>query len=213
MQLTKFTHSCVRIEDGDRALVLDPGAFSEFDAAMDGAQAVLITHEHADHLDADKLRAALARDPSLRVWAPASVVAQLGDLGEQVVAAEPGQAFEAAGFPVRAFGGQHAVIHPSIPTISNVGYLVGDAVYHPGDSFFVPPAAVSVLLLPLHAPWSKMAEVIDFAISVRAPQVRPIHDALLNDLGRGVVEMQVGRLVGEHGSDYAGWAPSDTLTA
>ena len=29
MQLTKFTHSCVRLDDGDRRLVIDPGVFSE----------------------------------------------------------------------------------------------------------------------------------------------------------------------------------------
>jgi L-ascorbate metabolism protein UlaG (beta-lactamase superfamily) len=212
MQLTKFTHSCVRFDDGDRALVLDPGVFSEFDAAMDGAHAVLITHEHPDHLDADKLRAAAQRDASLRIWAPAAVAATLSDLGDQVATAAPGQSFEAAGFRVRTFGGQHAVIHPSVPVIANVGYLVDDAVYHPGDSFFVPQAPVPLLLVPLHAPWSKMSEVIDFVIAVRAQQVRPIHDALLNDLGRGLVEMNVGRFGGEYGSDYGGWAPSDNIT-
>jgi glyoxylase-like metal-dependent hydrolase (beta-lactamase superfamily II) len=212
MQLTKYTHSCVRFDDGDRSLVLDPGVFSEFDAAMDGAQAVLITHEHPDHLDAEKLRAAAARDSALRIWAPASVADTLSDLGDQVVAAAPGQAFEAGGFAVRTFGGQHAVIHPSIPVVANVAYLVEDTVYHPGDSFIVPPADVPFLLLPLHAPWSKLAEVMDFVVGTRAPQVRPIHDALLNDLGRGIVEMQVGRIGNEHGSDYSGWKPSDTVT-
>ena len=28
MQLTKFTHACVRLDDGDRSLTIDPGAFS-----------------------------------------------------------------------------------------------------------------------------------------------------------------------------------------
>ena len=41
MQLTKYTHSCVRIDDGDRALVIDPGMFSETAIALDDAHAVL----------------------------------------------------------------------------------------------------------------------------------------------------------------------------
>jgi len=78
MQLTKFTHACVRLDDGNRSLVLDPGVFSELESALDGAGGVLITHEHADHIDADRLRAAVRKDPRLRVWAPAGVAAWPG---------------------------------------------------------------------------------------------------------------------------------------
>lgn len=211
MQLTKYTHSCVRLDDGDRTLVIDPGVFSEVDAALDGAQAVLITHEHPDHFDVDKLRAALERDPQLRVWAPQSVVEQLS-VGEQAEAVATEHSFEAAGFSVRTFGGQHAVIHPSIPVIANVGYLIDDSVYHPGDSFTVPTTKVEALLAPLHAPWSKLSEVIDFAVSVRAPRTLNLHDSLLTDIGRTMVEGQVGRIGGAHGTEFTHLAPGETLT-
>ena len=211
MQLTKYTHACVRFDDGDRTLVVDPGAFSEVDAALDGADAVLITHEHADHIDVDKLRAALERDPRLRLWAPPSVAGGFADLGEQVTAAEPGQAFDAAGFSIRAFGGQHAVIHPAIPTIANVGYLIEGTVYHPGDAFFVPPVPVGVLLAPMHAPWSKLSEVIDFTIAVKAPKVSGIHDSLLGPTGLGMVQSMVGQFGEPHGSEFVALASGDTL--
>lgn len=211
MQLTKYTHSCVRFDDGERSLVIDPGVFSEVAAALEGTSAVLITHEHADHIDADSLREALARDSRLRVWAPAPVAESLAQFGEQVVTAEPGQAFDVDGFPVRTFGGQHALIHPTIPIVSNVGYLIDDTVYHPGDSLIVPPASVDVLLAPLHAPWSKTAEVMDFVVAVRAARAVGIHDALLTDTGRGLVESHVGRIGAEHGVEYTALAPGDTL--
>jgi L-ascorbate metabolism protein UlaG (beta-lactamase superfamily) len=211
MQLTKFSHSCVRLDDGDRSLVLDPGVFSEVEQALDGAGGVLITHEHPDHLDADRVRAAAARDPRLRIWAPASVASSLGDLGEQVVAVGPGESFSPVGFAVRTFGGQHAVIHPTIPVIANVAYLVEDAVYHPGDSLIVPPVPVQVLLAPIHAPWSKTAEVIDFVVSVRAARAFQIHDALLNDTGIGFVEGHVSRIGAEHGSEYRHLKPTESV--
>ena len=135
----------------------------------------------------------------------------LGDLGEQVVAVAPGESFSAVGFPVRTFGGQHALIHPTVPVITNVAFLVGDAVYHPGDSLIVPTAPVRVLLAPIHAPWSKVAEVIDFVVAVRAPQVYQVHDALLNENGIGFVEAHVTRIGAQHGSAYTHLEPTESV--
>jgi glyoxylase-like metal-dependent hydrolase (beta-lactamase superfamily II) len=212
MQLTKFTHACVRLDDGERSLVIDPGVFSEVESALDGAGAVLITHEHADHIDADKVRAALTADPRLRLWAPASVAESLTDLGEQVVSVGPGESFEAGGFAVRSFGGQHAVIHPSIPVIANVGYLIDETVYHPGDSFTVPDVSVPVLLVPSHAPWSKVSEVIDFTVSVRAPKTFQIHDSLLTSVGAGMVEGLLQRVSGPFEVEFRHLAPAESIS-
>ena len=199
MELTKFSHACVRISDGDRRLTIDPGVFSEVAEALTDIDAVLITHEHPDHLDVEKLAAAAARNPALRVWAPKSVADQLAGnqaLSDRVTAVGPGQSFVAGGLQVRSYGGQHALIHSSIPVIANVGYLVGDTVYHPGDSYVVPNAIVEAVLVPVNAPWAKVAEAMDFMVSVRAPRAFQIHDGLLNGNGFTLYEGQLGR-VGE----------------
>ncbi len=211
MQLTKFTHACVRLSDGDRALVIDPGVFSEVEDALDGVSSVLITHEHVDHLDADKLRAAAQRDPRLRIWGPASVAAALAELGEQVVAVAPGESFEAGGFPVRTFGGQHALIHPLIPIVANVGYLVDGSVYHPGDSFTVPDAPVATLLLPTAAPWSKASEMIDFAVAVRAPRAFQVHDSIVTPVFANIVEGHLDRIAGPFGVEFTHLEPRQTV--
>jgi len=211
MQLTKFTHACVRLDDGDRSLVIDPGVFSEVERALDGAAAILITHEHPDHVDADKVGAALRADPRLRLFAPSSVTGALAEFGEQVVTVAPGDSFDAGGFQVTGQGGQHAVIHPSIPVIANVGYLI-DGIYHPGDSFFVPSDPVSTLLLPTNAPWSKAAEVIDFAVSVRAPRAFQVHDSLVTPVYAGMVEGHLGRIAGPHGVGFQHLGAGETVT-
>jgi len=211
VQLTKFTHACVRLEDGGRRLTIDPGVFSEVDEAVEGVDAVLITHEHVDHIDVDRVRAAAHGNSRLRVWGPASVAAALDDLGDQVVAVPPGDTFQAGGFDVRSLGGQHAVIHPSIPVIANNGYLI-EGVFHPGDSLVVPPVEIDTLLLPLHAPWSNVAQVIDFAVSVRAPKVHPIHDSLLTSSGVSLVESHVARMCRPFGSEYERVEPKQTVT-
>lgn len=205
MDLTKYRHSCVRIDDGDRNLVLDPGVFSNVDAALDGAQAVLITHEHRDHVDADRLRAAARADSRLRIWAPGSVAAQFPDLGEQVVGVGPGESFRAAGFAIRTFGGQHALIHPLIPIVANLGYLIDDAVFHPGDSFVVPLADVRTLLLPAVAPWSKVGEVIDYTIAVRPARAYPIHDAIVADIYHGILQGNLVPIAEPFGVEYGNW--------
>lgn len=216
MQLTKYTHACVRLEQDGRVLVLDPGIFSESAQALEGAGAVLITHEHADHYDADALTTALAGSPELAVHAPAGVAADLRQraprAAERIQDAAPGDSFTAAGFDVQCFGGQHALIHPSIPVVANVGYLVNGGLYHPGDSLTVPHGVtVETLLVPVHAPWSKVAEVVDFVVSVRAPHAYQIHDGLLNEQGLAFTESHIARVGGLHGVTFRHLAPGQSV--
>ncbi|MDO4918600.1 MBL fold metallo-hydrolase [Kocuria sp.] len=215
MLLTKFTHSCVRLEKDGAVLVIDPGTFSEVEEALEGADTVLITHGHPDHVDAERLGAVLTARPELSVHAPGSVVADLAGRAprpERLHAVTADTTFAAGPFSVRTYGGQHALIHPLIPTVANVGYVVDDALFHPGDSFTVPHGlTVPTVLVPLHAPWSKMAEVIDFVIATRATRVHQIHDALLSDTGFQVVEKQVAHFAGVYGSEYQHLAPRETV--
>jgi L-ascorbate metabolism protein UlaG (beta-lactamase superfamily) len=216
MKLTKYTHSCVRLEKDGRVLVLDPGNFSESAEALESAEAVLVTHEHADHLDVPAVVDALRANPELAVFAPARVAGQLQDkaTGEstRIHAVNPGSTFQAAGFGVRSFGGQHALIHPQIPIVANIGYLIDDNVYHPGDSFVIPDGiGVKTLLVPLHAPWSKSAEVLDFVIGVRAPRAFQIHDGLLNENGLKIVEGHVQRIGAKYGTEYTRLAPKESV--
>ncbi|URN14445.1 MBL fold metallo-hydrolase [Streptomyces radiopugnans] len=204
MELTKKGHACVALHREGRTLVIDPGGFSEADAAV-GADAILVTHEHPDHFDESRLRAALEANPAAEIWTLRSVA-------ERISAAFPGRvhtvgdgdAFTAAGFEVEAHGELHAVIHPDIPRVTNVGYAVTAAgsgtVFHPGDALTVPGRRVDTLLLPVHAPWSKVAEVVDYVREVRPRVAYDVHDGLLSDFGHLVY----GRLLGPDGPGTAG---------
>jgi L-ascorbate metabolism protein UlaG (beta-lactamase superfamily) len=195
MRITKLGHSCVRIEHDGQVVVIDPGAFTER-GAVDGATAVLVTHEHVDHLDVGHLRATDAP-----IFTIDAVRAQIADtdagVAERVQVASPGQQLD-VGLPVTVVGELHAVIHPDLPRFHNSGYVVdvaGTRVYHPGDSFTPAGGPVDLLLLPIHAPWSKMSEVVDFAREVGATRSVAIHDGLLNDTGLTVVGRNLGGLL------------------
>jgi L-ascorbate metabolism protein UlaG (beta-lactamase superfamily) len=183
VRLTKYAHSCVRLDRDGAVLVIDPGAFSER-AALDGVDAVLLTHEHVDHVDVEALTDALGKRPGVTVYTHPDVVPKLGGLADVVTTVESGQRFTAAGFDVTAYGGWHAVIHPELPRVVNLGYLVEDSVYHPGDSFDVPQdAQVDTLFVPVSGPWLKLAEAVDFVRAVAPRQALAMHDALLAELG------------------------------
>ena len=197
MQLTKHTHATVVLRDGDRALLLDPGAYTPDSAELVAdASAVLITHDHPDHYDASILQAALAAQPDLRVWAPAGVAAELGDHDGRVTAVAPGDAFVAGGFDVVAVGGEHAGIHADVPAMPNVGYLIDGAVYHPGDAYFVPEQEVATLLVPTSGPWTKLGELVDFVRAARPARAVQIHDLMLSDTGRGSFAQFTQQLTG-----------------
>ncbi|GAA4954275.1 MBL fold metallo-hydrolase [Streptomonospora halophila] len=200
MRITKLGHSCVRLERAGAALVIDPGGFSEADAAV-GADAVAITHEHPDHLDLDRLRAAAAAKPGLEVYTHAGIAERLGELreaGARVHTVDHGATVTAAGFDVHVYGERHAVIHPDIPVVTNIGFRVSDserALFHPGDALTVPEDPVDTLMLPVQAPWSKVSEVIDYLREVRPAAALAVHDGLLNENGAGVYAANLERLV------------------
>jgi Beta-lactamase superfamily domain len=210
MELTKHGHACVVISDDDRRLVIDPGAFTD-PAVLDGATAVLVTHEHVDHVQPERLRAAMDADPALEVWTNPSVAEQLGGAGGRVHAVGDGDALTVAGFDVQVHGEWHEVVHPELPRVRNVGFLVGNQVFHPGDAFTVPGTPVATLLVPLHAPWCKASEVIDYVRAVDADQAWALHDGLLNDAGLGLM----GGLLGERGpgtpTPYGRLAPGESV--
>jgi L-ascorbate metabolism protein UlaG (beta-lactamase superfamily) len=196
MRLTKLGHSCVRLEKDGAALVIDPGVWSGAAGALSGASAVLVTHEHPDHLDAGALRSALGSDPGLALWANQAVAGQFAEFGGRVHAVAHGDVFTAAGFDVHVYGRDHAVIHPDIPVIANTGFAVDGEVFHPGDSWTVPEDRVPTLLLPASAPWLKVSEMIDYARQVAPLRAYAIHDGILNDNGIGLISNLL-RLAGE----------------
>src|ERR1700749_1623524 len=123
MRLTKLGHSCVRLEKDGASLVIDPGMWSGADA-LAGADAVLITHEHPDHIDGDVVRAALESNPALQLWTVPTVAAEYVGVGDRVPGAGHGDAVKAVGFDVHGHGYDHASVYPGMPTVANVGFLV-----------------------------------------------------------------------------------------
>lgn len=199
MRLTKFGHACVRVEHEDAAVVIDPGVFTSPEA-VDGATAVLITHEHQDHLYADNLRRTDAP-----IFSIGAVKASLpADLSARVQVVRPGDTID-VGFEARVVGELHAVIHEELPRLDNSGYLMdvaGTKIYHPGDALTGPGESVDLLLLPVSAPWLKASECIDFARRTGAKANLAIHDMIYSEVGLGFIDSHLNRFLSPQGQSY-----------
>ena len=185
MQLTKHAHACVTLAKDDVRIVIDPGTLTpDAAAAVADAQAVLITHEHFDHFDEKLIAQALEDRPELRVFGPGSVVGRWAARRGQVRAVAAGEQLSIAGFDIAVFGELHALIHRDVPRVANVGYLVDSELYHPGDAYHVPDAAVPTLLLPTSGPWTKLGEAADYVREVAPQRLIQIHEVLLSEMGQ-----------------------------
>jgi L-ascorbate metabolism protein UlaG (beta-lactamase superfamily) len=195
MRITKLGHSCVRLEHDGKSVVVDPGMFTDPEA-VDGADAVVITHEHPDHFVPEHL--ARTDAPIFTIQAVADKIhADSPELSERVTVVAPGESFD-AGIRAESVGELHAVIHPDLPRFYNSGYLFdlgGTTVYHPGDSLTVPEQGVDVLCVPVCAPWMRAAEGIDFARAVGAPRNLAIHDRIYSEAGLNIIDAQYGLLL------------------
>lgn len=217
MRMTKMMHSCVRIQHNGFTIVLDPGGLSESRAA-DGADAIFITHEHFDHLEEQRLASAAGR-PGAELWTCRAVADKLDGLGMPVHVVGHGDAFDVGGFSVQVHGERHEITHPDQPPVPNIGFLITGpsaapgaqptapatthTVFHPGDAFTVPGAAVGTLLAPASAPWLKVPEVIEYVREIAPQRAYSIHEGLLNEAGLGLVDGMLAGLAAER-DDTAG---------
>ena len=112
-------------------------------------------------------------------------------LGGSWQAVHAGDSFTVEDLRIRGVGGRHAVIHPEIPVIDNMSYLVGDdehpaRLMHPGDALFVPGEPVEVLATPAAAPWMKISEAVDYLRAVSPRHAVPIHQGIIAPEARGI---------------------------
>lgn len=210
MKLTKFEHACLVLEESGDTLVIDPGAFTRSLSDVTGVVAIVITHEHPDHWTAEQLTTLRANNPEAQILGPAGVVAAASDF--EVTSVSAGDEVEVGAFSLRFFGGEHAVIHRSIPLVDNVGVLVNDELYFAGDSFAIPEGVdVATLAAPAGAPWMKVAEVIDYVEAVAPRRSFSVHEMVLSDIGKGMSDQRIAAATESGGGTFLALKPGDSV--
>ncbi|MBK6886326.1 MAG: MBL fold metallo-hydrolase [Tetrasphaera sp.] len=164
MRITHLGHACLLIEMADSRILLDPGVFTADLSPATDLDAILVTHQHPDHLDQSRLPGLRRANPGalLLTWEWHALIHD-----DIPVIANVGVVFAAEGEPT---------------------------LYHPGDTLAEEPGPVDVACFPLNAPWQRSREMTAYLRRLAAPRAIPIHDGLLNATGRNLYLSQARSL-------------------
>jgi len=210
MRVTKFEHASLRIDQNGETLLIDPGSFTTPLDDLGDVVAVVLTHEHPDHWTPEHLDRILRMAPGVPIFGPAGV-ARAAE-GYEITVVSPGETRTVGGFTLRFFGGTHEIIHSSIPVIENVGVLVNDELYYPGDSYAVPEGVeVGTLAAPLGAPWLKIGEAIDYVLAVKPRRAFGTHDMTLSVAGKTMHRQRLEWATQQGGGEFFVLEPGESL--
>ncbi|MCL2173808.1 MBL fold metallo-hydrolase [Candidatus Saccharibacteria bacterium] len=208
MKITKCEHACLTIEVDGRVLVIDPGVYSTSFRPSENIDAVIITHEHSDHFDPEKVSEILQLNPNVVIFTTQKVTsdiasARVPNINEKIVVGN---------FSLQFFGHDHAPIVDGVVPCDNFGVVVNDILAYPGDSFELSPIRPQILAVPVSAPWLKINESMKYVAAVKPVKIFPTHDALLSDIGKSITYGWIHRTCDEIGVEFIDLSPSAELT-
>ncbi|PID96249.1 MAG: Zn-dependent hydrolase [Actinomycetales bacterium] len=190
MRVQHLGHSCVVVEVADRRLLIDPGGWSRGFEELTGLDAVIVTHQHADHLDQTRFPGVVAANPQAALYADPQSAEILGRSGLAARSLVAGSDITLGEVTISPRGEKHAFNHDWMPTVDNVGVRISargePTFFHPGDALDADTGPVDLLAVPVNAPWCAVRDTIAFVRRVAPGGIVPIHDGLVNPTGRAL---------------------------
>ena len=195
MRITHLVHACLLVETGGQRILIDPGVFSPGIADLTALDVILVTHQHRDHCDLQRLPVLMEANPQARLYAEPQAAAVMEEAGIAAEHTVSGEALTFGAVQVTPVGEQHALINEALPRIGNLGVVLRSegesSLFHPGDAYDAEPGQIDILALPLSAPWTASRDTVAFAQRISPRVSVPIHDALLSAVGRRLYLSQV----------------------
>lgn len=183
MKITKIGHCCLYIEIQHISFLTDPGAWTTDQNTLKNIDAILITHEHPDHLHLDSVKILRRNNPQANIFTNRGVAKILEKEHIPFQLLEHGECRYFHNISLEAFGEKHAFIAKDVQQVINTGYLFAERFFYGGDAFFIPPKSVEILALPVCGPWMKIADALEYLEKIRPQKAFPVHDGMLKIFG------------------------------
>lgn len=165
---------------GSVVVYIDPWVLS---GELPKADLILITHDHFDHCDPDKVKQLQKEDTLIITTTPSA-----RKLSGNVRTAGPGESFEVKGVNIKVttsynidkFRSPGVPYHPKGSVIGFVFTMDGTTIYHPGDTDFIPEmknlGKIDIALLPIGGTYTMDAlEAAQAAVTIKPRVVIPMH--------------------------------------
>lgn len=210
MRVTKHEHATLFIQESGKALVVDPGSFASPLLELQSVIGVVLTHEHPDHWTPEHLDRIAKHTGGVPIYGPEGVAKAAA--GHDIIVVDPGDTVALDPFTLRFFGGRHEIIHETIPVVDNVGVLINDQFYYPGDSYVVPKGVdVRLLAAPLGGPWLRVGDAMDFVLAVKPAQAFGTHDMTLSVIGRNMHRARLKWATEHNGGEFLMLDPGQSV--
>lgn len=182
MRITKYTHSCLVVEENDKKILIDPGQYTFeagdlTDAVLTGVDYCVVTHEHFDHFHEPAIRRLMDLSPQVVFKAGPEVVKKFKTIG--VTADSTSDEF------ISLEVGEHAHLWDGVPVIENTKVTIAGKLLHVGDSMDA-TSTPEVLAVPFFGPWQNgtVTDAVNLIKKLQPPFVIPIHDWHYNQEAR-----------------------------
>ena len=180
MNIFKYDHSCIVIEKNNTRLVIDPVEIKTKLPHLDFVKAIIVTHSHPDHFNAQVIDKIVKRNPGVVIFTTEDNMQNL----PTAIVVKHGEKRNIGEFIIEFFGANHAPIDGNRIPCQNIGFVVDNMFVNPGDSFDIPPIPNPfVLAVPISGPWVKIIESMNYIRQLQPSKVLPVHDAILSDYG------------------------------
>lgn len=198
MTISKHIHSCLLIEDQGKTVLVDPGNYSYDAKALDINQlsnldAIVITHEHMDHMYIPWIKEILQKFPNTPIYTTESAKNMLEQEGIQNVHKEGNEYISLEPVP-------HEKIWMG-PAAENVKATLFGKFTTPGDSHSFSSTA-EVLALPVQGPWGSTTHAVDLALELKPRVIVPIHDWHWRDEARKGFYARFKDYFAQHSIDF-----------
>lgn len=200
MKLTKYQHACFTLERDGQLLVVDPGNITDDFVVTNNIIAVVITHEHPDHIDPAKVDLIIENNPDVTIISHGGIIE--ANPWPHTRTVSPGDSVVIGPFKLEFFGGKHEKIHSSLPIVDNIAVMINDTLYYPGDSYALPDKPVKYLAAPTSGPWLRIGDVADFINSIKPEFVFSTHDAHSSEKNEALIDFLLPKLIEPSGAHY-----------